>query len=767
MNSKTGTPEQRLRLLRSEIERHDRLYYVDARPEISDADYDALCRELLDLEASHPELDDPASPTRRVGGAPLAGFTQVRHDPPMLSLDKMHAASDLADFDAQLRRILPNAQWEYVVEPKCDGVAFSVTYERGTLTRAATRGNGEVGDDITQNIRTLRSIPLRIPCDAPCLELRGEVFMPRDAFLALTAQQEADGQEPFMNPRNAAAGSLKLLDPKLAAKRPLDAVFYATGRLEGIDFPTHAALVETLASFGLKTFSWRRLCPGTESVQAAIAELQTLRHDFPFEMDGAVVKVNDRRLYETFGMTARAPRWGRAWKYPPERAQTIVRGITVQVGRTGVLTPVAELVPVRLAGSEISRATLHNADEISRKDIRVNDTVWVGKAGDVIPAVDSVVLEKRPADSVPYAMPGNCPVCGAPASRVEGEVALRCPNPACPAQLASRLIHLAGRSALDIETLGNVVAEALVCHGLVRHPLDIFTLEPDALATLNLTLIESEKPRRFGEKNAKRLLDACGKARALPLHRWLFAIGIPGIGATVAQRLASLHETFHDLPASQILLDLRELYAAYDEAKILNPRSRENTALIGDERQRCVDAHAAVCARIAFLGERLVASRAAEFSNDRFVSDIKPEAVKTLTTFFQSPQGSELTTHLLRLGINPRREEAGSNNASGPLAGMCILITGTLSVPRGEFSKRLAALGATLAPDFTKAVTHLLVGEEPSPSKVKKAEAGNIPILSESDIEQLGARAPRPLDSRDTPSETPVHAVKTQIEFNF
>ncbi|MCL1888825.1 MAG: NAD-dependent DNA ligase LigA, partial [Kiritimatiellaeota bacterium] len=683
------------------------------------------------------------------------------------------APGELLDFDAQLRRLLSGTKWDYIVEPKCDGVAFSTTYERGLLTRAATRGNGTVGDDITQNIRTLRSIPLRIPCDAATLELRGEVFMPRDAFLALTAQQEADGQEPFMNPRNAAAGSLKLLDPRLVAKRPLDAVFYATGALDGITFPTHTALVETLASFGFKTFSWRRVCPDLASVQDAITELETLRHTFPFEMDGAVVKVNDRNLYDLLGNTARAPRWGRAWKYPPERAQTSVLGITVQVGRTGVLTPVAELAPVRVAGSEISRATLHNADEISRKDIRVNDTVWIGKAGDVIPAVESVVLEKRPADSIPFTMPVNCPVCGAPATRVEGEVALRCPNPACPAQLASRLLHLAGRDALNLETLGDVVASALIRHKLVTHPLDVFTLELDALAGLNLAAAREdarppcaneEKTRRLGAKNAARLIEACGKARDLPLHCWLFAIGIPGMGATVARRLAALHETFMDIPASPILLDLHALYTAYDEAKILNPRSRENAALEPAERSRVATEHDAVCARIDVLGERLVAARAAEFSNGRFTSEIKPEVARILTAFFQSDQGRELTSRMLRLGINPRREETSTASSSGPLAGRVFLLTGTLSVSRAEFSKRLTAAGAVLASDFTKAVTHLLVGDDPSPSKIQKAEKNEIPILREPDVERLLAQ-----NAANPPcgKSAPLPQKGPQIEFDF
>lgn len=729
--------------LRAEIQRHDRLYYVDARPELSDADYDALYNELLALEKAHPELDDPSSPTHRVGGAPLTGFTQVRHDPPMLSIDKMHSPGDLTDFDTALRRILPTASWDYVIEPKCDGVAFSLTYRRGLLTSAATRGNGTVGDDITQNIRTLRSIPLRIPCDAECLELRGEVFMPRDAFLRLTAQQEADGLEPFMNPRNATAGSLKLLDPAAVAKRPLDAVIYATGRLSGIDFPTHIDLLHALARYGLKTLPWHRLCPDITTAQHAIDQLATLRHDFPFELDGAVIKVNNRSLYDTFGLTARAPRWIRAYKYPPERARTRILDITVQVGRTGVLTPVAELQPVHLAGSEISRATLHNADEIARKDIRIHDTVWLSKAGDVIPAIDSVIPDERPPDAVPYQMPSACPACGAPPVRAEGEVALRCPNPACPAQLASRLQHLASRNALNIDALGSVVAEALIRTGLVNHPLDIFTLTLDQLKDLNLTPDPNARPRRFGEKNAQRLINACTLAKTLPLHRWLFAIGIPGIGATTAQDIANHHTHLSQLPSSPLLLDLNELYAAYDAAKAANPRARDAATLTPEQRQTRAEEYQRLTARIQLLGERLITARAAtQDAPQHYTSPLKPEAVKALLTFFQSEQGHALMSLLLRLGIDP--QSAAPTPTDGPLSGHCFLITGTLSQPRSAFAQRLKDAGATLADSLTKSVTHLLVGEDPSPSKVQKAQSQNLPILSESDLLPLLASTPKP-----------------------
>lgn len=400
---------ERLNELRETIRRHDRLYYVEARPEIGDADYDALYRELEALERAHPEWITPDSPTQRVGGAPLAAFRQVRHNPPMMSLDKTHSRDDLLDFDTFLRRQLPDEIWDYVVEPKVDGVAFSLLYEDGVLTRAATRGNGEVGDDITANIKTIRSIPLRLADAPPLLEVRGEVYMSRDGFAELNQREEEAGREPFMNPRNAAAGSLKQLDPREVARRPLDAMLYATGAIKGAVFPSHSGLLQRLADWGFRTPPWLRLCVDIQAVLTAIDELEALRHTFPFEIDGAVVKVNRRELYERLGSTAKSPRWARAFKYEPERAETRIWQITVQVGRTGVLTPVAELDPVLLAGSEIARATLHNADEIARKDIRVGDRVWVVKAGDVIPAIESVLTEKRTAKSVSSPCPRPAP----------------------------------------------------------------------------------------------------------------------------------------------------------------------------------------------------------------------------------------------------------------------------------------------------------------------------------------------------------------------
>jgi len=540
----------RMRELVREINRNDRLYYVEARPVIADADYDRMYEELVRLEKEHPELKDPNSPTLRVSGAPIEGFAQVRHEPPMKSLDKCYEKRDLELFDAMLRKEMDGA-WHYVVEPKIDGVSMSLLYEDRVLVRAATRGNGEVGDDVTNNIRTIRSIPKSLPEDAPArLEVRGEVYMTRDGFVKLNAELDEAGKPTFMNPRNACAGSLKQLDPKVVATRPLDIVIYNAGGVGCDGFASHTEMIAAFRRWGFPVSPWSQVCDSLEAAIAAIDALGAKRHDFRFEIDGAVMKVNERALYAELGATAHSPRWARAYKYAPERAETILKAITVQVGRTGVLTPVAELEPVVLAGSVIARATLHNADQVAEQDIRVGDHVWIVKAGDVIPAIDGVILEKRPMDAVPFVFPTRCPVCGGETARTEGEVAIRCVNPLCPAQLQRRLEHFASRNALDISSLGGKVADFLVEKGIVKDPLDLFTLNYAVLADYDLG--ESGGTRKFG-KNAFNMRDAVERARALPLDRWLFAIGIPQVGATVARDIAAQHAHLSDVPGSALL----------------------------------------------------------------------------------------------------------------------------------------------------------------------------------------------------------------------
>ena len=720
------TDAERLQALRAEILRHDRLYYVEARPEISDRDYDALWDELVALERAHPELVTPDSPTQRVGGQPLEGFAKVRHDPPMRSLDKTYAKGDLLQFDAFLRQQLPDAAWDYVVEPKIDGVSLSLLYRRGRLVRAATRGNGEVGDDVTANVRTIRSIPLSIPCEAPLVEVRGEVYMPRDGFAALNRAEEEAGHEPFANPRNAAAGSLKLLDPREVAKRPLDAVLYAAGALDGVAFATHTELMRAFAQWGLRTPPWRRLCLDIGQVLEAVDELETLRHTFPFEIDGAVVKVNQRGLYARLGSTAHAPRSARAYKYAPECAQTRLRAITVQVGRTGVLTPVAELDPVPLAGSVIARATLHNADYVRDKDIRVGDTVEISKHGDVIPAVDRVIPERRPAGAEPFALPARCPVCGGETERLEGEVATRCVNPECPAQRVGHLQLFVSRNALDIAAIGGRMAEALVQAGLVSHPLDLWSLDPAALADFRLVGDDGAE-RRFG-KNAQEVAAALARARGLPLHRWLYALGLPGIGLAAARIVAAPFPSFSALLGDGALFrDVLDFYAATE-------RKTDDRDLLTGE----------IAARAEALAKHglILRDDPAKSFRKRFLLTIKPEMARVMARFVASDYARRLAERLAALGIDPKPAEAEAPTG-GALAGKAFVITGTLSQPREAFERLIRQNGGTVQGAVSKKTTHLLAGANPGGSKWDKAQALGTPVLDEAAfLALLGAPPP-------------------------
>ena len=675
----TEEAKTRMRWLAAEIDRHDRLYYVEARPVIGDRDYDLLYEELLRLERDYPQFLDPDSPTQRVSGAPADGFAQVRHDPPMQSLDKTHSKGELADFDAMVRKEADG--FTYLVEPKIDGVSISLRYEGRRLVRAATRGNGLVGDDVTQNVRTIRSVPLTLPDDAPdALEVRGEVYMTRDGFAKLNAREEEAGREPFANPRNACAGSLKQLDPTEAASRPLDIVAYNAGGVGCDGFASHSEMVAAFRRWGFPTSPWSRACATMEDVFAAIDELEGLRHTFRFEIDGAVVKIDERRFYSILGATAHGPRWARAYKYAPERAETVVEAITVQVGRTGILTPVAELRPTALAGSVISRATLHNADQIARQDIRVGDHVWLVKAGDVIPAVESVIPEKRDGSERVFEMPSTCPVCGGEVRREEGEVAVRCVNPACPAQLRRRLEHFASRNALDIRALGETVVDALVEKGMVSDPLDLFKLRDVDLYALDVS------GHRFG-KNALTVREALEAARTLPLHRWLFAVGIPNVGVTVARDIAAEHAKFSDLADSPVLKNVVE-----------------NDAKKG---------------------------------KDRKILKIKVEAAKAVLAFFGSDYGRRFLARMAELGIDPVREEEAPVAATGPLAGMGCVLTGTLSRPRGEYAEMIRRAGGVVQSSVTSKTRYLIAGENVGATKTEKARALGTEVIDEARLLEL------------------------------
>ena len=675
----TGESEAKARIaeLRALIEKANRDYYELHQPTVGDRDYDLWEKELLSLEDAFPQFADADSPVRRVSSDITEGFAKVRHDPPMQSLDKTHSFDELRTFDDFITKSITG--FTYLVEPKIDGISLSLRYSGRKLVRAATRGNGTIGDDITANVMTIASVPKRLPASAPAeLEVRGEAYMTRDGFVLLNERLAAEGKEEFANPRNACAGSLKQLDSKVTAERPLDVVIYNAGGVGCEGFASHSEMIAAFAKWGFPVAPWSRFCKDIDAVFAAINELGERRHTFRFEIDGAVVKIDERRFYDLLGATAHGPRWARAYKYAPERAETVVEAITVQVGRTGILTPVAELRPTELAGSVISRATLHNADQIARQDIRVGDHVWLVKAGDVIPAVDSVIVGKRTGREKAFVMPTRCPMCGGETRRVEDEVAVRCVNPACPAQLCRRLEHFASRNALDLKTLGGRLAEVFVEKGIVRDPLDLFTLDYDALRDLDVSGAEegnrregtaensveggaggaddlfayAEKQtagRRFG-RNADNLREAVAAAKELPLSRWLYAMGIPSVGVTTAKKIASGEQE----PSEDVRLQIE-----------------------------------------AWM-ERLA-----------------------------------------KLGIRPTEPQAAPRRTEGPLVGAGCVLTGTLSRPREEYAKLIEAAGGVVQSAVTKKTRYLIAGENTGATKTEKAKKLGTEVIDETRLKEL------------------------------
>jgi len=536
--------------LRREIERHNALYYQDAAPEITDREFDALLRELSDLEKESPALESGDSPTARVGGSALEAFTSARHVVPMQSLDNTYSEVELREFLVRVRKLAAGADVRFSIEPKVDGVAICLLYENGCLMRAATRGDGTTGDDVTQNVRTISNIPIKLTGAAPAqVEVRGEIYLPKSVFARLNAARDEEGLPAFANPRNAAAGSLKQLDPKLVAARGLAGIFYGFGAWSGSAPDSGHAMFETFRQWGLPVCEKILPASADNEVIAAIESLGGVRHDFVYETDGAVVKLDSIALRETLGSTSKAPRWAIAYKYEPERAETRVREITIQVGRTGVLTPVAELDPVLVSGSTVSRATLHNADEIARKDIRVGDVVEVEKAGEVIPAVVAVRKEKRTGAELVFKMPTECPACGEAA--VQEGVAWKCRNLACAAQLRRRIEHFASRGAMDIEGLGEALVAQLVEANLLRGVADVYFLQKDALLALD----------RMGEKSAANLLEGIEASRSRPLWRLLHGLGIPHVGISSSRDLAARFHTLDALAVADVatLLTVHEI----------------------------------------------------------------------------------------------------------------------------------------------------------------------------------------------------------------
>jgi DNA ligase (NAD+) len=522
---------QRVMELREQIHRHDHLYYVEARPEVSDAEYDALMRELKALEAEFPELVTPESPTQRVAGTSIDAFQPVEHRVAMLSLDNATTPEDLREFEARITRALPGQRFTYVCEPKIDGLGVALLYARGRFVRGATRGDGRVGEDISANLRTIRSLPmvLRGPlAEVEDLEVRGEVFIPRADFERLNRGLEEAGEPTFANPRNAAAGAVRQKDPAVSARRPLDAFLYHVSWSPGLVFPGHWQALEALRAAGFRTNPRSARGASIDEVIATCAALEAERDGLGYDADGVVVKVDALELQRRLGSTTHHPRWAIAFKFAARQATTVVQAIEVNVGKTGALTPVAKLAPVALAGVVISNVSLHNEDELRRKDVRVGDTVLIERAGDVIPYVVQVVLSKRPPEAPPFAFPERCPACGGVAFRPEGEAYWRCMNTACPAQLKERLRHFGSRRAMDIEHLGEAVLEQLVDRGLVKDFADLYRLTVPQLAELE----------RLAEKSAQNLVGAIEGSKRRGLARLLNALGVRMVGERVARLLA-------------------------------------------------------------------------------------------------------------------------------------------------------------------------------------------------------------------------------------
>ncbi len=522
-----ASPAKRHRELADQIRKLDRAYYQEAQPLVSDQEYDRLYRELLDLETEHPELKTADSPSQRVGGEPLAYFTSVAHAIPMQSLNNTYSASELEAFVDSIQKTLEGEKLGFVVEPKIDGVAVSVRYEHGKFVQGLTRGDGQKGDDITANLRTIKNLPLEIKSKAEVFEVRGEVYYPQAAFDKLNQQREAAGEATFANPRNAAAGTLKQLDSRLVAKRPLSIVLYGPGELRGVECTTQQEWLKLIHKVGLPVPEKSWYAETKAKLLAAIEELDVERKKFAYATDGAVVKLNEWRLRNALGTTSKAPRWAIAYKYSAEKAVTALENVTFQVGRTGVITPVAELKPVQLAGTTVARATLHNFEEIKRKDIRIGDHVTVEKAGEIIPAVLGAVTEARTGKEKEIKPPKNCPACETELNW-DG-IFLRCPNPSCPAQTQRRVTHFAQRGAMDIDSMGESLVEQLVTAKLVKDPIDLYQLTLEQLLGLE----------RMAEKSAQNVLAGIGASKQADLWRLIFGLGILHVGAGAARALAS------------------------------------------------------------------------------------------------------------------------------------------------------------------------------------------------------------------------------------
>ena len=725
--------QQRIADLRVQLARADELYYKRAKPEISDFEYDEAKRELADLEGKFPQFASADSPTQRVGDDRVQGFQEVAHRQKMLSLDNTYNEAELRAFHARLAKLLGADDLGYTVEPKIDGLAVSLTYEDGQFVRAVTRGKGDRGDDETANVRTIHSLPRQLRGAAPRLvEIRGEIYLTAAEFERINAERAAAGEELYANPRNLAAGTIKQFDSAEVARRKLEIVLYGLGYCEPAVVESQTGLQKKLSAWGLPVVEKSWTVHGIDAAWAAVGELDRLRHGFAYGTDGAVVKLDNVDQQREAGATDKAPRWAIAYKFKPETARTRLHAITIQVGKTGILSPVAELEPVLLAGSTISRATLHNEDEIRRKDIRIGDLVEIEKAGEVIPAVLQSFPAERPKGAKEYdlfaAVGGKCPVCGSKIARIEVAaedatgVAWKCQNYDCEAQRAGRLGFFCSRRALAIDGVGGVVAAKLVELGHVQDPPDLYDVPLGTLATLNLGT--AEEPRVFGEKNATKIVAAREAARALPLEKWLYALSVPEVGETTARELGRRHRSFAELVDSPLLRAVLQKAERVAQREWEAPASRKNPAKSDEDKARRKELCARLEAEIAALEAGTLAGVPA---------DIGPVVAASTQEFFVSVPGRRLLKKLHQLGIDPQ----GTVATAGVFTGKTLVLTGTLpTLKREEAEQKILAAGGKVSGSVSKKTSYVLAGEEAG-SKLDKAKELGVPVIAEAEFLRL------------------------------
>ena len=593
------TAQKRIEELTEQLNYHNYKYYVEDNPEISDFEFDAMLVELEKLEEQYPELKKPNSPTMRVGGEPVSSFAQVTHEVPMQSLQKAFSKEEILDFDRRVREAVGNA--EYVVEHKIDGLSVSLEYENGEFTRGSTRGDGMTGEDVTENLKTIRSIPMKLKDKIPFLEVRGEVFLSEDNFKKLNDMLESTEQPLFANPRNAAAGSLRQLDPKIAASRRLDIFVFNIQRVNGVEIKSHIEGLRFLKEQGFKTILADKAFKTIEDAYDEVLKIGENRGNLYFDIDGAVIKVNDFASRTEMGSTAKFPRWAIAYKYPAEKQTTTLRDIKIQIGRTGVLTPLAILDTVRIAGSNVSRATLHNADYIKDKDIRIGDTVVIQKAGDIIPAVVEVLTEDRSGNEIEFHMPSHCPECGTLVVREEGEAAYRCTGVNCPAQRLRNIIHFVSRPAMDIDGLGPSIVEQMLDRGLIKTAADLYYITAAEIADMD----------KMGEKSAQNLISSLEKSKTNPLYRLINALGIRLIGEKAAKIVAARYKTFDNLRAASVeeltqIDEIGEKMAVSITEFFTEPQNLEFIKRLEDAGVNCVDDSADAVVENRFEGKTFV-----------------------------------------------------------------------------------------------------------------------------------------------------------------